>query len=73
MKKVFRLKGLGCANCAARMEREIGKMDGVREVTVNFLTAKMTIEADDEKMAEILPAAEKIVKRIEPQVVMERA
>lgn len=73
MKKVFRLRGLECANCAAKMEREIGKLKGVREVSVNFFTTKMVIEADDEMMADILPAAEKIVKRIEPQVIIEKA
>ncbi|NLM75495.1 MAG: heavy metal transporter [Clostridiaceae bacterium] len=73
MKKVFRLRGLECANCAAKMEREIGKLKGVREVSVNFFTTKMVIEADDEMMADILPATEKIVKRIEPQVIIEKA
>lgn len=73
MKKTFRLEGLGCANCAAKMEREINKIDGVQSATVNFITTKMVIEGDDEKMEAIVPAAEKIIKKIEPDVNVKKA
>ena len=73
MKKVFKLKGLDCANCLAKMERKIGKLKGVKEVSTNFLTEKMIIEAEDNFMPEIEEAASKIVKRYEPQVVFEEA
>lgn len=46
MKKTFKLQDLDCANCAAKMERGIAKIDGVKQVNVNFLTQRMTIEAD---------------------------
>lgn len=73
MKKVFRLEGLGCANCAAKMEREINTLEGVSSATVNFMTTKLIIEGEDEKMPSILQAAEKIVKKIEPDVVLKKA
>jgi len=73
MKKTFRLEGLGCANCAAKMEREINKIDGVQSATVNFMTTKMVIEGEDDKMETIVPAAEKIVKKIEPCVKVKKA
>jgi copper chaperone CopZ len=73
MKKTFRLEGLGCANCAAKMEREINKIDGVQSATVNFMTTKMVIEGEDDKMETIVPAAEKIVKKIEPYVKVKKA
>jgi len=73
MKKSFRLEGLGCANCAAKMEKAIGELDGVKEATVNFMTTKMVIEAEDEKMTEILAASEKIIKKIEPDVTIKKA
>ena len=41
MKKKFILKGLDCADCAAKMERAINKLDGVKEATVNFMTQKL--------------------------------
>jgi copper chaperone CopZ len=73
MKKTFRLEGLGCANCAAKMERAINGLDGVKEATVNFMTTKLVIEAEDEKMTDIIADSEKIIKKIEPDVIMKKA
>ena len=73
MKKKFILKGLDCADCAAKMERAINKLDGVKEATVNFMTQKLVIEGEDEKMPTIVQEAEKIVKKIEPDTVMKKA
>lgn len=73
MKKTFRLEGLECANCAAKMEKAINQLDGVNSVTINFITTKMMIEAIDEKMPEIVEVARKIIKKIEPDVVVKTA
>lgn len=73
MKTIFKLEGLECANCAAKIERAINGLDGVKNATVNFLTTKMVIEGEDEKMLAIIDAAEKIVKKNEPQVVVKKA
>lgn len=73
MKKKFRLEGLECANCAAKMEAAINKLDGVKEATVNFMTTKLVIEAEDEKMPEIIKATEKIIRDLEPDTVMKKA
>jgi cation transport ATPase len=73
MKKKFLLKGLGCANCAAKMENAICKLDGVKEATINYMTTRLVIDAEDEKMPAIIEAAEKIVKKYEPDVVMKKA
>ncbi|ROR30646.1 heavy-metal-associated domain-containing protein [Mobilisporobacter senegalensis] len=73
MKKSFRLDGLCCGNCASKIEREVGKLDGVTSTTVNFMTTKMVIEGEDEKIPDIIAAAEKIIKKIEPDVVMKKA
>ena len=73
MKAIYRLAGLDCANCAAKMEAAISKLDGVSNASVNFMTAKMVLEADESKMTEVLSAAERIIKKIEPQVVLKRA
>ncbi len=73
MKKIFKLEGLDCANCLAKMERRISKLKGVNDVSSNFLTAKMIIEADDNLMPEIEHAAFKIIKKLEPQVVIKDA
>ena len=73
MKKVFRLEGLDCANCAAKIERGINDLEGVKEATVNFMTTKLVIEGEDDKMSEIIEEATKIVKKIEPDVVIKKA
>lgn len=73
MKKVFRLEGLDCANCAAKIEKGINELEGVNEATVNFMTTKLTIEGDSEKMSEIVESVEKIVKKFEPDVIVKKA
>ena len=73
MKKKFILEGLDCANCAAKMEKAINELDGVKEATVNFMTQKLVIEGEDEKMPTIIEEAEKVVKNIESHVIMKKA
>ena len=66
MKKVFRLENLDCANCAAKMERAIAKLDGVHAVSVSFLTQRMSVEAEEEGFEELLARIVKICKKVEP-------
>lgn len=66
MKKVFKLEDLDCANCAAKMERAIAKIDGVDSATVSFMSQKMTIVADDARFDDIMKEVVKICKKIEP-------
>ncbi|HHU78698.1 MAG: cation transporter [Caldicoprobacterales bacterium] len=73
MKKKFLLKGLGCANCAAKMENAICKLDGVQDATVNFMTSRLIIEGEEEKMPVIIQEAEKIIKKLEPDVRITKA
>ena len=73
MKYVYRIENLGCASCAAKMEIAVGKIDGVVSAKVVFMTQKLTIEADESRIGEIEPLAEKAVKRIEPDVKLRRA
>ena len=73
MKKKFILEGLDCANCAAKMEQAISELDGVNKATVNFMTTKMVIDGEEEKMPAILAEAEKIVKKFEPDTRMKKA
>ncbi len=66
MKKTFKLEDLDCANCAAKMEAAIKKLDGVKNATVSFMTQKMTLEADDERFDEVVKAAVKCISKVEP-------
>ena len=47
MKKQFKLDEIDCANCARELQDELAKLDGVKSVSVNFMTQKLTLEADD--------------------------
>ena len=54
MKKKFKMVDLDCANCAAKMEDAIKKIDGVNDATVSFMMQKLTIDADDARFDEIM-------------------
>lgn len=66
MKKTFKLIDLDCANCAAKMEDAIKKIDGVTNASVSFMSQKMTIEADDARFDDIVKEAVKVCKKVEP-------
>ena len=66
MKKTFKLEDLDCANCAAKMEAAINKLEGVQKATVSFMTLKMTIEAEDDRFDEVVKAAVKCIAKVEP-------
>ena len=70
MKKRFKLTDLDCANCAAKMEAAIKKLDGVNDATVSFLTQKLTLDADDARFDDILSQVVKICKKVEPDCVI---
>lgn len=65
MKKTFKLQDLDCANCAAKMENEINKLDGV-EATVSFMTQKLTVTAPDDNFDGTMKKIAKLCKKIEP-------
>ena len=66
MKKSYKLTDLDCANCAAKMETAINKIDGVNKATVSFMTQKLTIDADDDKFDDVLKKAVDTVSKVEP-------
>lgn len=66
MKKTYNLLDLDCANCARKMEEAIRKLDGVTDASVNFLTQKMTIDAEEERFDAVMKQVVKCVRRVEP-------
>lgn len=70
MKKKFKLQDLDCANCAAKMENAIKKIEGVQDASVSFMTQKMTIEADDGRFDEIMKQVADVCKKVEPDCVI---
>lgn len=70
MKKTIKLQDLDCANCAAKIENAISKLDGVTNVKVNFMSQKMILEVQDDQFDTILEQSKKIAKKIEPGMVI---
>lgn len=70
MKKRFKLTDLDCANCAAKMEEAIKKIDGVHDAAVSFMAQKMTVDADDARFDEIMKEIVAVCKKVEPDCVI---
>ncbi len=66
MKKTFNLTDLDCANCAAKMEAAVLKIEGVKAAQVSFLMQKMTVEAEEADFDRIMKKAVKACKKVEP-------
>ena len=46
MKKVYKIE-IDCANCAAKVEDAIKKIDGINSASLNFMTQKMILDLDE--------------------------
>lgn len=66
MRKVYKLENLDCANCAAKMESAIRKIDGVAAATVSFMAQKLTIETDEAAHDEIMKKVVQVMNKVEP-------
>ena len=71
MKKAFKIRELDCAHCAQEIEEAASKVAGVNKVRVNFLSERMTLDAEDTRFDAVLDEIKKIVKTIEPDAVLE--
>ena len=65
MKKRYKFV-VDCANCAAKVEAAVKKIDGVNDATVNFMAQKLVRDADDARFDEILKEVEAVAKKVEP-------
>lgn len=68
MKRVFILKGLDCPNCSAKIEKEVGELDGVISSTVNLMNQTLTVQAGTSVAASLLDTVTTIVHSHEPDV-----
>ena len=66
MKKKFKLEDLDCANCAAKMQHAIEKIDGVKSANISFMQQQLIIEAEESEFSRIMDLAAKACKKIEP-------
>ena len=66
--QIYVLENLGCANCAAKMERAINELPQVSEATITFATKQLKVTARD--FDGLLPQMQKICSGIESGVVV---
>lgn len=64
--RVYILENLGCANCAAKMEKKIQELPGVKMASITFATKQLRVAADHQE--ELLPKFQEICSSIESEV-----
>ena len=72
MRKSFKLEELCCANCAAKMEADIAKLEGVNSASISFMTAKLVLDTQDDLFDQVLDQAQAICTKYEPDCVILR-
>ncbi|MBI4451311.1 heavy metal translocating P-type ATPase [Candidatus Woesearchaeota archaeon] len=65
----LRITGMHCASCAAKIEKTLAKLPGVKEVSVNFATEQALVECDPEKTStqDLQKAVEKLGYGVIPE------
>ena len=66
MKKTYLVKGIDCANCAAKLEDSINKLPGVEKASVSFMTEKLTLTAADDAFDAVFASVKALAKKLEP-------
>lgn len=72
MKKKFALRNLDCANCAAKFEDAVKKIEGVQSATVSFMTQKLSIEAEDAYFEAVMDEVVAVGKKVLPECTIVR-
>ena len=69
MERIYILDELDCANCAMKIEKHVGKIKGVKECSVDFVSKRMFVDMEHEGIEAVL---EETVQAIEPDVILRR-
>lgn len=64
----FKIEGLDCANCANELERALQKINNLENVSIGFMTERLTFSCKEEEKEEVLIQIKKIIKKEEPDV-----
>lgn len=72
MKKYkFKILNIDCANCANELEKALEKIEKIENVSISFMTQRLTFECEEENKEEVLERIRKVVKKEEPDVTIE--
>jgi len=73
MKRIYALQGLDCANCAAKIEGAVKKLDCVSFAAVNFISGTLQVDVRDGHLSHVRERIQELVHGFEPGVaVVER-
>lgn len=67
----FKIEGLDCANCANELESALSEIDIISNVSISFMTEKLSFDCDNENINEAIKLVKKTIKRKEPDVTIE--
>ena len=70
MKKKFKVEGIDCPNCAAKIEEMVGKLEGITSSKINFMAEKLTVEVEESALESLLENIRKTVNIVEPDAVV---
>lgn len=69
MELVYKVDGIDCANCAAKLERAIAKLSCVNSATLTFMTGRLVVDAADESAESQILA---VIAKREPDATVKR-
>lgn len=67
MRKIAKITGLDCANCAAKLEHALSKIEGVEHVQLNFMAQRVTFELKEDTVEATITEIKKVTKKMEPE------
>ena len=67
----FKNCGLDCANCANKLESALSKLDLINNVSISFITEKLSFDCMEEDIEDVLKKVKKVIKKEEPDVIIE--
>lgn len=68
MKKKYKLENIDCANCAAKIERNIKLIDGVLDANLNFMGLRLIVDVEDSKADGLLQKMLDVSRKVEPDI-----
>ncbi len=72
MKKYqFKIINLDCANCANKLERILEKIELIENVSISFITQKLTFECQESDKEKALETIRKKIRKEEPDLKIE--
>ncbi|MDO4553755.1 MAG: heavy metal translocating P-type ATPase [Lachnospiraceae bacterium] len=67
-RKVYILENLGCANCAAKIEKKVAGLPGIEDATITYATKQLRLSAEDPDS--YIPQIQKIANSLEPDIII---